>query len=862
MGLLEDLAKDAPAAAAAVADPPPTATPPVTAPVAPLMPMAPMPETSPRATGITAAALAGSNVASQAFAVATGSGKLQQLASMGQSMDFESLRAAQGIAPLVASVAADNRPFDERLDGYDPASMPALKSFSELAAHNPKIEGNEVAHGAFSHADTAAFLATSPDPLTGWAAHARTLVGAGAPEASVAGAVGLLQGVAPRLLTALHWSPANAAALTGDALARAQIAAAGVELAKFSTAVDEGLLHGADDGMTKLAVADWKRLRSGAPLDPVATGRVADALVLLSDATWWSDSPELTTSPLASVERINIDDPANPKVTMRYTQFDSGPTGIDNQMDRALDLFRKPAAMVEPMQRNIVDFHRKYVTPEQIDAARIDPSVTDQQVLDDIMAKRPFPADDAFDVAGGAMLTNVRLNPDVRSALQQAWRNASLELGAVTVAEPTYNADGQMTAKGVQRHLMPEELQSLIHGARPSGGFADHSAQLLAGEVDRIAWGSLDDGMAVSADSDPASWGDEDRVRITKRATRQPLVEVSPSGTRLLRDPSSQTPEGAFNARTPALGLVDGKQVMFGNEAARVRSVDDVVADDAAHRVYPEGGDGVWRRDGHMLVVSADAQRDGREHGVTALNQLRAELSEQGIVAQLEVPRPHLGEGKVRQSGTLSFAVNADLQRAQQYVVDNAQRVLGDEQPDVRAYVDGAHSAPPGLKPAYEHYFTDDQGRAATKLGPANGDWQSHMRVVYVPEHTVLSEHVPPMQATVAVQHPSTDWRERAGDLSPFERYQLLNTDTGKWSRGVKTIALALDDVGPPKVAFNTPAIAGADPERTVIVRQHKNDTVVNFASTDGTADGVYGRKVLDALRRIGVSGPVNFEKD
>jgi len=244
--------------------------------------------------------------------------------------------------------------------------LPVQKTISELAAANQPVSiwSSHAANGMIRYRDTHAFLEASPDPLTGYARHARTLVRTDDPV-GLAQADGFVRAMGPRWANTTHYRAAGVVGMAGEDAERAQIVIAGFELSRFNAAIEKGVLASTQKHKKgRLATQAWEKLRNGEPLMPKETEVLSDVMEQFADAVWFLDSPELTGTPLAHITKVNLEG-AEPVVGVRYKQFDAA--SIDQmtwkETNRRISaLFAgDPTAMVPVLTSNITNFTKKFV---------------------------------------------------------------------------------------------------------------------------------------------------------------------------------------------------------------------------------------------------------------------------------------------------------------------------------------------------------------------------------------------------------------------------------------------------------------------------------------------------------------------
>ena len=241
----------------------------------------------------------------------------------------------------------------------------------------------------------------------------------------------------------------------------------------------------------------------------------------------------------------------------------------------------------------------------------------------------------------------------------------------------------------------------------------------------------------------------------------------------------------------------------------------------------------------------------------------------------------------------------------------NGKRIFKEMALDARAYVSGDVSAPVGWQPLMEHHFKDPQGRELVVLNTEGDQWSSNTRKVWA--HPELSQFVTPTRTSAlrpggplhtiepwakiqsddlvrVIERPATAPADQMAEWrNPLERYAIQKrTDpNGKWGKEqkVSSMLVGYDDQGIAHVAFDADALQGVAPERTYRVsigeepefdtkrsralgrpvvklkKDSKGKMVQTWHRTvvldvprnaEGKADAVYGRKVVELLKRIG----------
>ena len=877
------------------ADAPPAAVPappPVSAPVpAPVSPTGAEPASlpdDPKTRGVGIASTMGFDTAANALAVAFGGGRLQSLVRASNNVDTNRLRTAQGIEPPA------------------PSHTPA-----QLAQATPSVWGAEPATGTFTQPDTEKFLSTVPDPNTAMFTHAQTVLRGATSSRDIARVGGFLDAVAPQLLATPHWSTAAQGA-AGQQLEQVKASVVGVELARFNAAVERGILSGASDGATRKALADWEALRSGTDLNPVQQQRLTGAMVALAKEVWWNDSPELHGSPLATLHKVNLDDQQAPSTTVRYTQFDAKPKldASDFNMRAQVPFIADAAAMVDPMAQNIGSFLKRNVNFDNL-VGTFDHTLTSQNAVDAARDKTPVPLDDAgFRVAMGANVSPGPWAATHGDTFAQAYRNAAITLGPVEVAPgqrrlltPTEVQAVAAQAYRTKAGAIPSDAQSLTGPATQDPGIniSDPSSynyrfdkaslgtikDQLAGAADRLPWMTLDAQNVTPKLSDVSKWYDEPtNVGVRDKTDEVHTLDVQHEADGSIRvlTPSvrrSVSLGGALANRTPALG---DSRVTFPNAPWPIPDAQQIVDLTPTVPKYqigvPDGNEQAFQRDGNAIVLTSNAARANNNQAAQAgLARLKAELGQHGIDAQLELPRQFVGVDKtapqpqtVQQSGAFTFNSNEDLHKAHAYMTANADRIFSGQPTDIRAYVDGPASAPPGTTPVVEHRFVDQQGRMLVATTPVTNTWTSNNRVAYLPAadaaqlDTGFTKAMAPGGDLHGVEHwaqvtnPTDQYRATPG-TNLFDRYETKDPDTQKWMRPA-SIAVAIPEGGAaPAIALNAPTVPGMDPARVVVVSPAGDGaSVKHYTVTDGQGDPVYGRLAVELLRRIGVTGPMSLD--
>lgn len=239
--------------------------------------------------------------------------------------------------------------------------------------------------------------------------------------------------------------------------------------------------------------------------------------------------------------------------------------------------------------------------------------------------------------------------------------------------------------------------------------------------------------------------------------------------------------------------------------------------------------------------------------------------------------------------------------------VPNYRRIFKEDALDARAYTSGDVSAPKGWVALYEHHFTDPQGRELVVLNPEGDQWASNTRKVWV--HPELAGFVQPTFTSAlrsggplhriepwasivqddlmrVIERPATGKADVLADSrNPLQRYRVMRraTPDAKWGKPTapESMAVGFDEQGMAHVAFDADTLPNVPAERTYVVRLgeepefdtkkskklgrpvlkrdedgkqvwHKAVVIEPYRNAEGKADAVYGRKVVELLKRIG----------